>query len=139
MRFSAVIGVLFSVLCLSGCKTFDEEDDCYYIPWWRDCDTIDDEPTEFTLTINVLTSDPFPMDVKIYNRTLAFGIGNLFTTVSTDGSSTHILPEGRYTAEMTFSDGSVDQQEFRVHNRVNEYCEGTCYEIMNDDVTMTGP
>lgn len=138
-RNSSVFLALMIICGATGCKEYDEEQDCHYIPWWRDCDTIDDEPTEFTLTINVETTDVFPKDVRIYNRTLAFGIGTLHATVSTYSTSTHILPEGRYTAEITFSDGTIEQEEFRVFNRVNEYCEGTCYEIVNDDVMLMGP
>lgn len=139
MRNPTIISALVLLFCISSCGKYDEELDCHHIPWWRDCDAMDDEPTEFTLTIVVNTTDPMPMDVKIFNRTLAFGIGNLHTTVSTYGNSTHILPSGRYTAEMTFSNDSIVQQDFRLHNNEYHYCEGTCYVSIDDDILMTGP
>ncbi len=131
---------LVAITALAGCAKYDEENDCYQQPSWRVCDTYDVAPTEAELTVHLDCDDTYPVTVEIYNRTILFGVGSLHTTLQQNSANeSYTLPMGRYTAFVTFDNDSTVQADFRLHNTVNEYCEGTCYEINDDSVLLTEP
>ncbi|MBT4775276.1 MAG: hypothetical protein HOH13_11450 [Crocinitomicaceae bacterium] len=128
------------ILTIMGCRKHNEEEDCYYQPAWRTCDSYDIPPTEYLLTSTIVSTDLYPIQLDIYTRTLVFGKGSLYDTFYQDSSwQTYILPEGRYTAEIQFSNDSIVEEEFRVYSGIHEYCEGTCYTINNDEINMQDP
>lgn len=134
-----IINILFLTIII-GCRKHNEEEDCYHQPFWRVCDSYDTPPTEYILTSEIVTSDGFPIQLDIYTRTLLLGKGPLYDTYYQDSSwQTYILPEGRYTAEIQFSNDSIVEKDFRVYSGIHEYCEGTCYTINNDNIVMQDP
>ena len=131
--------LLFSA-SIMGCRKYNEDDDCYHKPAWRVCDSYNVAPTDYVLTSAINTLDEFPIQLDIYNRTLLLGTGSLYESYfQKSKSQTYILPEGRYTASIQFANDSIVEQEFRVYSGVHEYCEGTCYTINNDNISLIDP
>jgi len=134
-----ILPLLF-LTSIMGCRKYNEDDDCYHQPSWRVCDSYDIAPTDYILTSTINTTDEYPIQLDIYNRTLLLGIGSLHESYFQNSKSqTYILPEGRYTASIQFENDSIVEQDFRVYSGVHEYCEGTCYTINNDEIDMIDP
>lgn len=100
---------------------------------------MDAQPTHFTLVLKVLSTGSFPVQLKIYNRTLVGGEGSLYSTQSVSSYSSFTLRSGRYSTMVKFSHGKQVEEEFRVHDIRDDYCEGVCYLINNADFTMSDP
>jgi hypothetical protein len=49
------------------------------------------------------------------------------------------LPEGRYTAELIYTDQTTSLNEFRVYVEKDTYCDGDCYEKHNAVLEIQKP
>jgi hypothetical protein len=129
-KITSMKSVLFfslSFLFLVGCE-YNEEQGCYEKPSYKVCDAVDGPPATMDLQVKLLGNTLYPVKIKIYNRTVADGIGSLHSTFTQyDYLATYELPEGRYTALLVYPDQTTAVMDFRVYIDLDVYCSGNCY------------
>lgn len=134
--------LLFSLsfIFLAGCAKYNEEQGCYEKPSYKVCDDIDGPPAMMNLQVKLWGVFSYPVKIKIYTRTVAGGLGYLYTTFTQyNYSEVYQLPEGRYTAEVIYPDQTTSLNEFRLYVEKDTYCDGDCYEIHNASLELQKP
>jgi hypothetical protein len=136
----SILIISLSFVLLAGCAKYNEEQGCFERPSYKVCDAVDGPPSDLNLQIKLLGSFTYPVKIKIYNRSLTDGIGTLYTTFTQyTYNETYLLPEGRYTAELIYTDQTTSLNEFRVYVEKDTYCDGDCYEKHNAVLEIQKP